>query len=60
MMEGLRLLLLHHLKDPLNSGQVDLLERHLGQLASYAEKLVQLLHRTRAPEIPASFKLKDR
>lgn len=60
MIDGLRLLLLHHLRDPLSPAQMELLERHLGQLASYAEKLVQLLQRMRAPApTGARLKLKD-
>ena len=60
MTDGLRLLLLHHLRDPLSPSQMELLERHLGQLASYAEKLVQLIQRMRAPApTGARLKLKD-
>ena len=58
MMEGLRLLLLHHLRDPLSPQQMELLERHVAHLASYAEKLVNLLHRMRL-KTQARLTLKD-
>ena len=57
-MEGLRLLLLHHLRDPLSPQQMELLERHVAHLASYAEKLVNLLHRMRL-KTQARLTLKD-
>lgn len=61
MLEGVKLLLLHHLRDPLSPEQMELLDRHLGPLASYGEKLVQLLHRMRAEAANhgARLKLKD-
>jgi len=58
MMEGIRLLLLHHLRDPLSPQQMELLERHVAHLASYAEKLVNLLHRMRL-KTQARLTLKD-